>query len=95
MPFLAAVAHRTYLDVLAEVQHHADMGLRWGLTLVMLAGGVAFGIGTGVLVRMAAYSSAYGDFPDTLTPGIAAGVGLALILIPLIWRPADRDRRDL
>jgi hypothetical protein len=30
-------------------------------------------------------------FPDTLTPGIAAGVGLALILVPLIWRRADRD----
>lgn len=66
------------------------MGVRWGLTLVMLVGGVLFGIGVAVLVRMAAYHSAYGDFPNTYTPGVMAGVGLALLLIPLIWR-SDRD----
>ena len=55
------------------------------LLAVMLVGGVVFGIGLGVLVRMAAYRSAY-DFPNTVAPGIAAGVGLALILAPFVWR---------
>ena len=65
------------------------MRTRLILTVVMLAGGVSFGIGLGVLVRMAVFGSAYSFFPNTPLPGAAIGVGLALLMTPIVWR----DRR--